>query len=503
MYPFIKPGDRLVVKKAPAFSLEVGDIPVVSVKDNYMIHRLVKIFPSGKFLLKGDSMPSTDTEPIGFSNISGKVVAILRKDRFIPLTSGPRFILRKLYALLSVKGLTAGAIRLKVKRFFIKRFLVNNQKDLNRERLFILSSLSGRTPRSYPDSYIKWARLLELASREGLAGVLYSHVKNKDIPKPYKTHLRESYNTIAAANLIRISALESLEKTLKDERIEVLTLKGASLLDNVYTGLGKRPMDDIDLMVRPEDRKKLANILYRMGYRKHTMVTHLFFKEGVEIDLHTDALNIDRIPKRSLLFPLGMEPVWKESIPWKKKFQSIKRPDPVDNIILLSHHIMKHSFARLIWLVDILELLKTYNYRIWEKLNSRSIYLSQNRHLRYTFFLLQGLFGYNPPSGSGFENPAAELTRLERGILMEKIKGGSLDRVGPLMTLYSIRGTREQIAFLWENIFPEIKAVKGEAGRLSEGKAMLYHARRLVQILLHSFRQFRLILSALVWGSHE
>ena len=41
----------------------------------------------------------------------------------------------------------------------------------------------------------------------------------------------------------------------------------------------------------------------------------------------------------------GMEPIWETSLPWKDGYCRLRRPDDVDNLLLLSQHIMKHSFS--------------------------------------------------------------------------------------------------------------------------------------------------------------
>ncbi len=66
----------------------------------------------------------------------------------------------------------------------------------------------------------------------------------------------------------RIQALTgSLLDAFKDAGIQVLLLKGAALYRAGCYASGERPMADLDVLVRPEDRSNCAAILSRMQYR--------------------------------------------------------------------------------------------------------------------------------------------------------------------------------------------------------------------------------------------
>jgi len=53
MYPFLRPGDKIVVRRVSPHFLEIGDIVMVPGSANQLlVHPLVKILPKGKRLLK-------------------------------------------------------------------------------------------------------------------------------------------------------------------------------------------------------------------------------------------------------------------------------------------------------------------------------------------------------------------------------------------------------------------------------------------------------------------
>lgn len=374
----------------------------------------------------------------------------------------------------------------------------NGSNHINKERRFVLRVLSGDS--STPPTGLDWSKLTEIARQDGVLGFLYQRLKATDIPPFTFSRFKGFYQSVAAQNLIALDTLEKLEEALVFEEIEVMTLKGASLLENPYPSVGMRPMGDLDLMVRPQDQKRFVGFLHAQGYQTDPSIAHLFRKNRALIDLHIHALNTDRITNRASLFPAGMEPVWANSVPWQQGFRWLRRPDDVDNILLLSLHFMKHSFSSLIWLVDIYELLRDREKAFWTELSERAKQLSQTRSFSYTLFLLACLFHMKPPQGAGFNNLSQGLSRFERGILKRVAGGQALHRLGPLLALQCIQGTKQRIEFLWETVFPKQKIIKEEFIQTYKGKRCLFYPGRLLHIIVLTFRQFLQTLGALVRG---
>ncbi|PIV82352.1 MAG: hypothetical protein COW52_14050 [Nitrospirae bacterium CG17_big_fil_post_rev_8_21_14_2_50_50_9] len=123
MYPCLKPGDRLIVRKVPPACLEVGDM--IAVRNTYgrlMVHRLIKRIGLKCGMTKGDALLAPDPERVDLSKAAGKVELIVRRRRLISVASGPRSRFKRLYAALSRMGLTPGALEFKAKNV-LKRIL--------------------------------------------------------------------------------------------------------------------------------------------------------------------------------------------------------------------------------------------------------------------------------------------------------------------------------------------------------------------------------------------
>jgi signal peptidase I len=502
MYPFLKPGDRLVVKRIHPNYLQVGDIIVMRrSKDHITAHRIVRMLSNGNAVTKGDSLLVPDNEQIKLSEVDGRVEAVVRGRKLIPVSTGPRSWGKGLYAILSVWGLTYGAIKIKVKNVLKKMLPLHESNGPDREREFIAAFISGRSPETPPN--LDWTKLTKMAIHEGVAGMLYYSLKEKNLPLPVPSRFEDSYHSTAALNLIHINFLEKLEERLSKEKIEVLALKGGSLLDNIYPGIGMRPMGDLDLMIRPESYEKFAELLCSMGYQTDPWIPHFFIKGKHIIDIHTHYLNTDRIACRESLFPAGMEPIWLNSVPWRKGFRWLKRPDEIDNVLLLSQHLLKHSFDKLFWLVDIHLLLQGQDSLSWKKLADRAEYLDQNKPLSYVLYLLDRSFGFSPPEGSGFSPLLNEISGIERMMLDIRLTGRPFEQFGPLLSLFCISGFKERFRFGWETLFPRREIIKEEFGKSFGGKWKLAYLYRVSRIAILACKQFPIIVRALLRGQRQ
>lgn len=114
MYPFLKPGDALVLAAVKARSVERGDIICVAHGRQYITHRVVNIRykpPALILVTKGDNLPYPD-RPLSLNSES------LLKVTMIARATGrlvrPRF--GKVLAFLSRKNLSPGIIQGRIGR---------------------------------------------------------------------------------------------------------------------------------------------------------------------------------------------------------------------------------------------------------------------------------------------------------------------------------------------------------------------------------------------------
>jgi hypothetical protein len=106
---------------------------------------------------------------------------------------------------------------------------------------------------------------------------------------------RRDLRATRARNVLLLGELQRVFEALDAAGVPALAFKGAAALDRLYADPGARPMDDADLLVRPADRDRAADVLGRLGYERRPEEPGRFgatppgewtFDGPVEIDLH-------------------------------------------------------------------------------------------------------------------------------------------------------------------------------------------------------------------------
>ncbi len=480
MYPFLKPGDRLVVRKVMPTEIETGDVLVVQTGRQLTVHRVIKILPKQQFITKGDSMTTPDRLFVQAGAVVGQVALILRGRRLISVTSGYRERFKKRYAWLSVRNLTWGTIKVNIKQALLgnsaERKKVSCKDDRLKKQRWLRDLIRGK--QNVHAERCQNLESLEIAAvQEGVAGYLYPIVQQSGASEKAVAVFKKHYLTIAARNLIWQSSIARLEGNLQEAQMMIMILKGASLPETVYPRPGLRMMEDIDILVRPEDRKKFIALMGRHGYQVDPSRGHCLLKGNTIVDLHTDALNVDRIGSRKWLFPAGMQPVWDHTVPWKAGYRQIRRPSDADTVLLLVQHALKHSCARIIWFVDIWLLLKNKDSGFGEELYARAVQLRQTRSLYMVLFLLEREFDLAAPAP--FKSPGSQVSWLAKQLLILREDGQTDAYTGILLPLLSISGFTRRVAFAWESVFLNRATARKEFASSYTTQPTVYYLNRL------------------------
>jgi hypothetical protein len=306
-----------------------------------------------------------------------------------------------------------------------------------------------------------WERLLLLAEKEGVAGLLYHHVKNLDLvchlPQSVARRLENIYRGITNNTLGIIMEVRALSARLAQTWIPVLVLQGVSII-KLYRDPGLRPLGDIDLMVEPQHKERLKELLKESGYKAlYPTYPDILCKTNVLIDIHTHILNLERIQSRRYLFPEDLAPMWERAVPFSDGSDGLLRLDPYDNFIALGAHTLKHSYSRLIWLADLHESLMKLTIRPggWEKLVEYARFWRQEKVILYSLLIIEGVFSIKYPGWVKSEFGINRLRILEKYVIRLKLKGLPTEDICDSLCLFAIKEFRHKIRFLKETLFPK------------------------------------------------
>ncbi len=150
-----------------------------------------------------------------------------------------------------------------------------HDEDLCREQQWLLHYLGeehvqATTCLSEPRSETEWTKVVNMATRHGIAPLLYgtltSGERSPTVPTGILQALREAFLMNRAKNTLLYQDLAQVLRALQQDSIPVIVLKGAYLATSVYDDIGLRRMNDIDLMVGRTDLEGATARLRELGY---------------------------------------------------------------------------------------------------------------------------------------------------------------------------------------------------------------------------------------------
>jgi len=205
---------------------------------------------------------------------------------------------------------------------------------------------------------VNWDRFYHLAKKEGLAGLCHRIALTtsfqQHIPPQVFALLQNSYYQNFVNYLMCEKAVMELLSII---HCPLIFMRGISAIYRLYESPGMRGFSDIDMLTKTRDFENVAQTLLKAGYSTYQDYDHLFHKNGIFIDLHSDVIGISRIKARIYISTLDHEDLWRTSKPVNISGLSLNILSAEYEILILCYHFMKHSFLKLIWLVDIAKLI--------------------------------------------------------------------------------------------------------------------------------------------------
>ncbi len=152
-----------------------------------------------------------------------------------------------------------------------------------------------------------WEQVPPIAAEQRIGPLLYWHLREYGIP--YPNHIRRTLAAIfARQKAIAVAQTETLAEiiaALRAARIESVVLKGGALAHILYPEPGLRPMEDLDILVSPDQGEAARVILCNLGFRAPAPTTryerlqhHLPLAQRmtddilVSVEIHTAAFNL-------------------------------------------------------------------------------------------------------------------------------------------------------------------------------------------------------------------
>lgn len=119
--------------------------------------------------------------------------------------------------------------------------------------------------------HLDWGYILAAAERQGLTPLLHRWLIDRPglaMPDWARERAQAGYWASHFHNRALLAELARVLRAAAAGGVAVMPLKGAVLAFRYYAAPALRPMSDLDLLVRPVDRDRFAEILLGLGYRE-------------------------------------------------------------------------------------------------------------------------------------------------------------------------------------------------------------------------------------------
>ncbi|BAQ65280.1 nucleotidyltransferase family protein [Geminocystis sp. NIES-3709] len=253
-----------------------------------------------------------------------------------------------------------------------------------------LSELNIKTIKLFTSSEtINWQELINLATSHSVIPlVVYNLEKycHENLPNDIKNILKIKFRNNAFKNIYLSKELLEIVQLLKNNNIDCICFKGASLATSIYENISLREFNDIDILIAKKDLLQAKKILLSNGgdfalrlldnpkkeyiisdrifikFAKHLAYTIYWKKKKVEVDLHWQMF--------CYYFPLSLPIEYlnqslEEIIIFNEKISTLS---PENNLLLLCGHGTKDGWNKLSRICDIAELINYYPQLDWKLL---------------------------------------------------------------------------------------------------------------------------------------
>lgn len=216
-----------------------------------------------------------------------------------------------------------------------------------------------------------WENILAQARAHSVSSLLAwqldSSASDLWIPENIHQELRRQSMAKAGMNLLLYHELGDLLKSMWEDDIPVIVLKGVHLAEIVYPNIALRPIGDIDLLVDESDLIPCSEILIDSGYLpsrrfvlqkevgRHLHIPPFAKPGGAAVELHWNVVP----PDSPINIDLGE--LWARALPVKIAGAPALSLSPEDLLLELCLHFYQHEFRLgLRHLYDIVETTVFY-----------------------------------------------------------------------------------------------------------------------------------------------
>lgn len=265
---------------------------------------------------------------------------------------------------------------------------------------------------------IDWDYFLQKSKAEGACCVVYKaflsmpEIKEK-IPEDILQQLKTIYYSVVKTNVLISGTFEKIVSEFERENIRPIFLKGIVLAESVYNDIGSRSMTDIDILIKSSEFEGADKIIKNMNYQpsggingfpaaalslyRNSIIYNNFNAFPRHIHVYWHIINLCPYDK-NVLKKIDMNKIRRDSISVPIGAVSVRTFSIEHQILYLCMHALNHSFAPLILICDINELIMSREGRIgWNSLLEDAFKFGLAKYLYYGLYVAREILGTQVP----------------------------------------------------------------------------------------------------------
>lgn len=250
------------------------------------------------------------------------------------------------------------------------------------QKLLLLCARPYPTPnqveqiRVFLQSTLDWQEILFQANNHGLSQLLFhtiQAIEGAALPETVHQTLKHRFDHAIRQNLFHTAELIRILHLLEAAGITAVPFKGPILAEQLYGNLALRVFLDLDILIHPQDRERVRQILTDDGFihQFHPDSAFQFVKTRSQtiLEIHWEAISFGSDWLRKLTtkpLPTTLEHLAPRLQQTRLGGKQSITLSPEDMLLILTIHGSKHWWSRLNWLSDIAALIHAYPTLDWE-----------------------------------------------------------------------------------------------------------------------------------------
>jgi hypothetical protein len=269
----------------------------------------------------------------------------------------------------------------------------------------------ARRLQALADEIRDWDALLALTQMHRVAPALFACLSRSEIqiPEAAWNRLHAEYQRNLLHNLSSAAELAAILELFKQAGIRAMPFKGVVLAATAWGDLTSRPGGDLDLLLDEQHIEQATRLLRERGYHLQTAL----HPDGAQIEPDNHEYGLQR-PSDGLVVELrwrldmvygrfgrnlGLDWVWPRRGTATVAGATVPDLSPDTALLILCMHGSKHSWSRLVWIMDVARMADSSPDLDWTALIREARSLGLGRALALGMLLAHQVAGAALPPG--------------------------------------------------------------------------------------------------------